>query len=421
MLIRTTRVIAAFLPGLALLIVAPISIAAGGGTIELRSPQKGAAVRLVGKREIRVPGDSSVFVRTGFEPLIFMPGEFDRQTFETRGPLAVIRGAKLEKLSGLWSIGAAGVEARAPLGEREPYVVLTGPALGGYGTEQVLAIPLGRLLDGAGEDAAIKLPTGLRSPLLVRSGIRLLATGYTREEKQDGVATMAPGAGVQQAQSVAIYDVAAGKPRMLGMVESFSEHAENNLASGVTQDGILHMIATEVLVSKNNHSRVHHLRFDTTRGVWLDARILFTRSEFTSTNTPRLVVTGDTVDAFWLPEGGSSKMSTDGLYAYRVGDATTWRLHDARGEYAALPNADGRGALLIGVAANPDRDGKIRWFLRRNATWISAGETDLGDTVYSLTIDGTEPFGLWRDSAGGVHAAFLQSEKLLIVDLKLPR
>jgi len=248
----------------------------------------------------------------------------------------------------------------------------------------------------------------------------LLVTGYTYERGDERIVAAAPGLGEEQAQNIAIYDVAGAKPMMLAVVESFSEHAENNLASAATSDGVVHLIATEVLVGRGNTSRVHHLRFDPRRREWIGDDVLFVRSEFTSTNTPRVVAAGTTVDAFWLPEGGQDQLKSDGLYAHRIGEPTTWRLTDRRGEYAILPNADGRGALLVGVAMNPSREGRVRWFLRRGGTWSSAGESDFGMKLYTLNTTGTEPFALWRDRSGSIRAAFLASGKLVIAELKLP-
>jgi len=375
----------------------------------------------VAKHAIPVAGDSKVFARSGFDPLVLIPGELDRKTSDWHGPLGRIRGDRLEKMSGEWSIAAGGSEPRATLGDREPFVVITGSETGGYGTEPVRAMMLHDLLAGKAEAAAMTLPTGLRSPSLVRSGIRLLAIGYTFEEPAESAVKGPPGAGVEQAQNLVIYDLAGGRPVMLATIERFSEHAENNLAAGVTNDGVVNLIATEVLVSQGNPSRVHFLQFDPRKQAWIGDRVLFERPEFTSTLTPRIVVQGAAVDAFWLPEGGARQLKSDGLYAHRIGEAKTWRLTGARAEYAVLPNADGHGALLVGVAVNPSADGKVRWFLRRGDTWTANGETDLGVTLYTLTNTGTDPFALWRDDAGNVHAAFESDEKLRIVDLKLPR
>lgn len=83
------------------------------------------------------------------------------------------------------------------------------------------------LLAGTGVEKAIELPSGLRSPLLLRAGIRLLAAGYTFERKKDGVAAGPAGPGEARAHNLATYDLASGKPTMLAIRERLSEHAEN--------------------------------------------------------------------------------------------------------------------------------------------------------------------------------------------------
>lgn len=404
----------------AALLFALLARGAAASDLHVRAPEAGPAVRVAKTRTMAVPGDTSLFARSGFDLLVIPPGKLEPETFARRGPLLRMRGGALERLRGLWSIAGTGSEPRAPYGERNPFVVLERSGSVGYGTEQLRAISLHALLSGAGEEKAIELPTGLRSPLLVRSGIRLLVTGYTYDEKEDRVAMQPPGRGREQAQNLVVYDIAGGKPLMLAMIERFTEHAENNLASAATTDGVLHMIAAEVLVTEDNRSRVHHLRFDPVRRAWLESRVLFERSEFTSTLTPQIVASGNTVDAFWHADGGATRGETDGLYAHRAGETTVWRLHDADGEYALLPNADGRGALLAGVATTPSEGGTVRWFLRGGAGWRSAGETDFGRTLYTLTTIGTEPFSLWRDADGAVHAAFTGPDGLVIADLELP-
>jgi hypothetical protein len=386
----------------------------------IRAPRRGAAIKVAATSQIVIPGDASVLARSHFDPLVLMPGEMGQVSVESRGPLAKIHGGRLEKMIGEWSIGLTGVEARATLGDHEAFVVISGPASGGYGSESVHAMMLHDLLSGKGEESALPLPAGLRSPSVVRSGIRLLATGYTYEDPSDRAATGRPGRGEEQAQNIVVYDLAGGGPVMLAMIERFSEHAENNLAAGITRDGIVQLLATEVLVSHGNSARVHLLQFDVGKRRWLSDRVLFERSEFTSTITPRVVTQGAMIDAFWLPEGGAEKRQSDGLYAFRVGEATIWRLTDSRGEYAVLPNADGHGAVLVGVAVHPSEDGKVRWFVRRGGKWTNVGETDLGVKLYTLTTTGTDPFALWRDLQGQIHAAFRSSDKLQIIDLKLP-
>lgn len=396
------------------------SLLAQEAQLEIRNPEQGAAVRVLRTHTINVSGDSHVFGRSGFDLLVISPGTFDRTTLSERGTLAAIRGQRIQTLQGPWSISLTGVEPRATLGDRDPFVVITSSASGGYGSEIIRAMPLSDMLDGKSEAVARLLPTGFRSPLLVRSGIRLVATGYGYEPKTPNAVAMLPREGKEDSQNLTLYDMAGGTPIMLGIIEHFSEHAENNLASGSTRDGVIHMIATEVLVSQGNRARVHHLRFDPAKRQWLGDSIIFDRSQFTSMITPRLVTAENIVDAFWLPEGGSEKLSTDGLYARRIGEPSTWRLTDSRGEYSILPNADGHGSLLVGVAIHPSEDGKIRWFIRRGEHWKAAGETDLARTVYTLSIDGTEPFALWRDPGGGVHAAFVAETGLIVADLQIP-
>ena len=406
---------------LSLALIASLAQPVASQTVDTRVPGEGPPVALINRQDIPVPGDASVFARSGFDPLVILPGEFDRDTFDSRGPLGVIRNGRLERMKGLWSIRSTGAEVRSTLGDSQPYVVISGSALEGYATERMHAMTLHDLLKGGGEKEALPLPPGLRSPLLLRSGIRLFAIGYSYDNKIAGAATMPAGDGREQAQNLVIYSVGGTQPTLVGLVERFSEHAENNLAAGVSEDGVLQLIAAEVLVSKGNQSRVFHLQYDPRQGRWLDKRMLFTRAEFTSTITPRIAVSGRAVDAFWLPDGGQDRGETDGLYVHRIGEPIIWRLTNSRGEYAVLPDADGRGTSLVGVATNPSLDGRIRWFVRRSGKWESAGETDLKTTLYTLSNSGTDPFALWRDArTGRVRAAFTTPQGAALFEVRLP-
>src|SRR4051812_3137680 len=62
-----------------------------------RLPVPGHRVRVVAKHKLLIPGDSSVFARAAMDPLVLIPGETDKETFEARGPLGVIHGGRLHK------------------------------------------------------------------------------------------------------------------------------------------------------------------------------------------------------------------------------------------------------------------------------------------------------------------------------------
>ena len=87
--------------------------------------------------------------------------------------------------------------------------------------------------------------------------------------------------------------------KVLGTMPRFSDHTLNNAAVTRTSDGILHILGTEVLISHDNSSRVHYLRFDPAQSRWLGDDLLMVRAKFTSTSTPKIACIGESVDAFW--------------------------------------------------------------------------------------------------------------------------
>ncbi len=244
------------------LIVAVSLIGATGTTPDIQRPLQGEPVHMIRKRKIQVPGDTHVFARTGFDLLVIPRGEYDETTKEWRTHLAVIREERLQHLTGQWNISMTGAEPRSPLGDSDPFVNIEILGFGGYGSEVTKAMTLRDLLAGKAENAAIVLPTGLHSPLAFKVGNQMLATGYTFNARAGSAATLNLRKSGLGGQNLAIYNVSGTKPVLLGMIESFSDHAENNLSAGVTADGIVHLIATQVFIREGNHSWVHQITPD---------------------------------------------------------------------------------------------------------------------------------------------------------------
>jgi hypothetical protein len=384
-------------------------------TSDTRRPAPGAVVALTNRRTIAVPGDSSAFARSGSPLLVFLPGT--RRGEDGESGVALVRGDHLERLDGHWTISLTGVDLRSTLDSDDPIVVVSGgPAV--PGSEQARAISFTRLIAGASESEAMNLPTGLAAPAVVRARGGLLAAGLMTAD------TGLVGAMVRQLRDkglkdLDIYELRGPAPGRIATIKGFTDDGVD-LAAAVTPDGVVHLLATEARTSERARSSVRYLQFDPATRTWSPEQTLWARDDFTSSLEPRFVTTEGTLDAFWLADAGSDTLPTDGLYATRIGEAVAWRLTTTRGEYAVLPNADGHGALLVGVAMAPSEDGRIRWFIRRGKSWASAGETDLGTTLYTLTSEGTEPFALWRDpSTGSISAAFSARAGLLVCDVVL--
>ncbi len=381
---------------------------------DTQKPAPGALVALTNRRTIAVPGDSSVFARSGSPLLVVLAGA---KPGEDGSGLALVRGDRLEPMNGHWTIGSTGVDLRSTLDGDDPIVVVPGgPAL--PGSEEARAISLKSLVAGGSESVAANLPTGLHAPTVVRVRGRLLAAGYTTEEAS------VVGAMVRQLRDkgprdLDIYELGGPVRGKIATIKGFTDDGVD-LAAAVTPDGVVHLLSTEARTSERARSSVRYLQFDPATRTWSPERALWAREDYTSSLEPRLVATGRTLDAFWLAEAGNDTLPTDGLYTARIGEAVTWRLTTSRGEYAVLPDADGHGALLVGVAIAPSEDGRIRWFVRSGNSWASAGETNLGTTLYTLTSQGTEPFALWLDpSTGIIRAAFRAMDSLLICDVVL--
>jgi hypothetical protein len=381
---------------------------------DLKQPVPGAAVTLRNRREVAVPSDSKTFARSGSELLVVLPGDVRGEAGE--GGIAVLRGNRLEGVRGAWRISVSGADLRSTLDGDDPFLVVpSGPELPGL--EAARTVSLKALIAGRSDSEAIDLPTGLDASVVARAGGRVLAAGYVNSE--DGLAgTVVRLLRDQGGRDLELHDLRGFKPTRVAAIEGFPDGGVN-LAAAATADGIVHFLATEARISQRVPSSVRHLQFDCAALRWRPDQLLWASAADTQELAPRLVSTGPTLDAFWLAQALSDPVPTDGLYAKRIGEVDTWRLTAGRGEYAVLPDADGHGALLVGVATSPSENGRIRWFVRRGTSWLSAGETDIGTTVYTLT-SGTEPFALWRDpEAGAIHAAFSANNSMLLFDVVL--
>lgn len=350
--------------------------------LPLKTPAAGDEVAIAARHDFDVAGEAILFARSG-QPPVVIAGD---------GAVSIIRGNELVRAG---SFPGTSGEPRIVYGERDPYVV--------FGGSSATPVPAATVMSAiASGTAAAPVSFGsAHSASVLRAGDQLFATGYASGD-------------------LAIFAIEPGGAKIIGSMPHFSDHQTNNLSAAATSDGIIHLLAAQVEVPHDNSARMHHLRFDPKTRKFVSDDVLFVRPNFTSTITPRLVRTGDTLDAFWLPDGGSEHYADDGLYALRIGAREAWHLTNKRAEFAVLPDADGNGALLAGAAENPNEDGRIRWFLRRDNVWTTAGETDLGTKLWTMKIDGTEPFALWRDeTTGGMRAAFLSDGHVTVVDLAI--
>jgi len=71
---------------------------------------------------------------------------------------------------------------------------------------------------------------------------------------------------------------------LAGWGKHFGNHAQMNVDAVMADDGVIHIIGSEVIVRNDNQMRVHYLRFDTRTGRWLTDKILEKESRFVSTS-----------------------------------------------------------------------------------------------------------------------------------------
>ena len=206
---------------------------------------------------------------------------------------------------------------------------------------------------------------------------------------------------------------------VLTTLPDFSDHNLNNAALTRTPDGLLHVLATAVLMSHDNSSRVHYLRFDPKSKKLLSNDVLMVRPQFTSTSTPRIARSGKDIDAYWHTDGGARPLPEDGIYAHRIGTHDAWHLIAETSEFAVLQDADSDGGTLVGAATRANESGVVRWFYRRHDQWYDIGQTDANEKLYTMVNTGTEPFALWRGD-GVVHAAFYGLSNVVVEDLQIP-
>ena len=308
-------------------------------------------------------------------------------------------------------------EVRCADGEASSVLALVGCSLGRGGDFLTL-----RLANGALAAARGMVQMESASALVAPDANYFVGFWWSGEGvKTDRTRTLEYESRSPRGADLAIVRVANGVGELVADARRFSEHNTSNLAAAMTSDGVIHVVGTEVAVSHENSSRVHHLSFDPRAGKWVAHDLLAVRTRFTSQSTPRVTVKGTRVDAYWSVDAGARQFPEDGLWTRRIGEAETWHLLDRSESFMLLGDADGEGGDL--VASPTDRfDGrKVRWLLRKGARWVDLGETDAGTTLYASVTSGTEPFALWKgDRPGIVHASFRAEKKLVVLDLLLP-
>ena len=298
------------------------------------------------------------------------------------------------------------------------------------GVLALLGCSLGRGGDLLAINFAGREPTAVRGPVELESASALIGrdatyfVGFWWEGKgvrTDRTRTLEYESRSPRGANLAIVRMAGGVTELVADARRFSEHETNNLAAAMTPDGVIHVVGTEVAVSHENSSRVHHLAFDPKAGKWVAHEILAVRTGFTSESTPRVTAQGARVDAYWSVDAGQRSLPEDGLWARRIGEAETWHLLEKSGSFMVLPNADGEGGDLVASPVERFEGGRVRWLFRKGAEWLDLGETDAGAKLYASSISGTEPFSLWRgDRPGLVHACFRAEGRLVVLDLELP-
>ena len=372
-------------------------------------PGVGVAVTATRISRVPVEGESSVFARSGADLLVVTGGE--------ARPLQVLRGDRLDPIEVSWAPTPSVEDLRCTLDD-QPFLVLPGNFWSPFNPTPGLAVSVRETSQGSQAAQPLRLPTPMEAPLVVDSGRHVLAAGYARRGGGSWTA-LVRGLRDEGLLDLQVWSLALEKPQLLTTIPALDDSSPDLAASG-DDHGLLHLVVTWPRPSDGDVSIVRYREFDPVRRAWQNEQLLWARRTWTSRLKPRLFRTNGVLVAAWLAESGNDLPASDGLYVRALGDGVTWHLANVHGEYSVLPDADGRGGVLVGVATNPSMDGRVRWFLLRGSTWTANGGTDFGERLYTLGMSGTEPFALWRDAQGTVRAAFRTEGHILLADLSLP-
>lgn len=227
---------------------------------------------------------------------------------------------------------------------------------------------------------------------------------------------------------------------LAGACDHFTDHEIKTLDATVDDDGVLHLLAAEVLIANENSLRMHHLSFDTGASRWLGDDVVWSSEIFTSSVSPLVRRSSQGVEMLWNLSR-SPDVETGGVFACSSSDPRIFRLTEREdGFLAALADPQPGVELVVGrvdpgfqsertpglsqqeqlmkslEAMNAARDAmesNVDWYLKRGGEWFLAGTTTVPARLYEVS-DGQTGFWLWPDDEGRLVAAF-QTETGMIV------
>jgi hypothetical protein len=244
---------------------------------------------------------------------------------------------------------------------------------------------------------------------------------------------------------VFLLDTATGAIELKGVCDNFTSHSIETLDATLDEEGVLHMVAAEVLVENENSLRIHHLRFDTNTSRWLGDDVRWGSDVFTSSVDTLLRQSSSGIEMFWNLSR-SPEVETGGVFACASGDPRVVRLTDHEDSFlAALADPHPGIEIVVGrvdpgyqsdrtpglsqqerfmrtMQANReamnDTEMTVEWYVRRSGEWLIAGTTTVPSRLYDPGV-GQTGFWLWPGDNGRLFAAFLAQNSMIVQELAL--
>ncbi len=238
-------------------------------------------------------------------------------------------------------------------------------------------------------------------------------------------------------------DPATGSIELKGVCDNFTDHSINTLDATLDDEGVMHVVAAEVLIANENSIRVHYLRFDTAGSKWLGDEVIWKSDVFTSTVDTLIRRSSQGIEMFWNLSR-SPTVETGGVFGYRAGDPQAFQLTDREDSFLGVladpspgiemlvgrvdpgfqtdrtPGLTQQESLMKSLEANraaqESNETTVEWYLKQGGGWANAGTTTVPVKLYDTDF-GQTGFWLWPGADGKILAAFRARSSMIVQEL----
>jgi hypothetical protein len=240
-------------------------------------------------------------------------------------------------------------------------------------------------------------------------------------------------------------DGGSGAIELKGVCEKFTDHSIDTLDATLDADGVLHVVAAEVLIANENSLRIHYLRFDTNTSKWLGDEVRWASDVFTSTVDTVVRRSSGGIEMLWNLSR-SPDAETGGVFVSASGNPRIFQLSDREDSFLGAvadpfpgiemlvgrvdpgyqsdrtPGLSQQERFMNSLEANRKAgeatERMVDWYVKKDDTWFNAGTTTVPSRLYDPGF-GQTGFWLWLDEEGGLFAGFKAQHSMIVQEIAI--